>query len=496
MVLLKNAAHLLPLDKAKTKTIVVLGPNAYPAVPGGGGSSETKPFNAVSFLEGVSNHLGTRAKVLYAVDEPPIGEVVEKVQFVTAPGGEAGLKGEYFNNQNLEGAPALVRTDRLVAFHWGDGSYVHDGPVDHFSVRWTGYFVPKTSDDFKFYSLADDGVRLYIDDQSVIDDWHQHAETLDTYGRHLEAGHPYKIRLEYFEAIGGATATFGVASVLDSIGRETKALAARADAAVVCVGFGPSTESEGSDRTFRLPSGQDELIRQISSVNKNTIVVITSGGSVDMTRWIDQVSAVIEAWYPGQEGGTALAQILFGDYSPSGKLPASFERQWEDNATFHSYYPKPGEKQVDYSEGVFLGYRHFDRASVKPRFPFGFGLSYTTFSYSNLTVLPIGGNLRQPVTVTFDVKNTGAYDGVEVAELYVGDDHVSVLCLVKELKGFARVQLKPGESRHVRLTLDRRSFSFYDVKKKDWSAEPGGFSILVGSSSDKIELKGSFTLQP
>jgi beta-glucosidase len=496
MVLLKNAANLLPLDKTKIKTIAVLGPNAYPAVPGGGGSALTQPFNAVSFLEGISNYLGTKANVLYAVDEPLIAEVVEKVQFVTALGGEAGLKGEYFNNQNLEGTPALVRTDRVVAFHWGDGGYTQEGPVDHFSVRWTGYFVPKASDDFKFYSLADDGVRLYIDDQLVIDDWHQHAETLNTYGWHLEGGHPYKIRLEYFEAIGGATATFGVASVLDSIGRETKALAAKSDVAIVCVGFGPSTESEGSDRTFRLPSGHDELIRQISSVNKNTIVVITSGGSVDMTKWIDQVAGVIEAWYPGQEGGSALAQILFGDYSPSGKLPASFERQWEDNATFHSYYPKTKEKQVEYSEGIFLGYRHFDRASVKPLFPFGYGLSYTTFSYSNLRVSPSAGTLQQPVTVTFDVRNTGTHDGAEVAGLYVGDDHASVPRPVKELKGFARVELRPGESRHLSVALDSRSFSFYDVKKKDWSAEPGTFNIMVGSSSDKIELRGSFALQP
>ena len=494
MVLLKNSGNLLPVDKSKT--VAVIGPNAYPAVPGGGGSAQTKPFASVSFMEGISNYLGAAGKVLYAEDAPDLADVFQRVEFVTGPGGESGLKGEYFNNEQLTGDPALVRTDKTVAFKWGDDSYISGGPVDHFSIRWTGYFIPKTTDDYKFYTSADDGVRLYIDGEPVIDDWKRHAETLDSFGKRLEAGKPYQIKLEYFEATGGATASFGVAAASESIGKETKALAAKADVVIVCVGFDPATESEGFDRTFRLPAGQDELIRQISSVNKNTIVVITSGGALDMTRWIDQVPGIIEAWYPGQEGGTALAQILFGEYSPSGKLPASFERQWEDNPTFKTYYTKPGELQVDYSEGVFVGYRHYDRATVKPLFPFGYGLSYTTFAYSNLKVSPGAGNLNQPVTVTFDLKNTGKREAAEVAQVYVGDTHASVPRPVKELKGFARVQLKPGESRRVSVTLDRRAFSFYDVKKKDWSAESGQFGILVGSSSQKIELQGAFNLQP
>jgi len=496
MVLLKNSGNLLPLDKSKVKTIAVLGPDSYPAVVGGGGSSQTTPFNAVSFMEGISNYLGTGAKVLYAADTPLLNEVFQRQQFVTAPGGAPGLKGEYFNNQDLEGSPALLRTDRLVRFDWGEGSYSADGPVDHFSARWTGYFIPKTSDDYKFYTSADDGVRLFIDDEQVINDWQRHAETLNSYTRHLEGGHGYKIRLEYFEAVGSASVSLGVASAREFVGRETKAIAAKADVAIVCVGFDPSSESEGSDRTFGLPPGQDELIRQISSVNQNTIVVITSGGSVDMTQWIDRIPGVIEAWYPGQEGGTALAQVLFGEYSPSGKLPASFERQWEDNATFHSYYPKPGEKQVEYSEGVFLGYRHFDRGGVKPLFPFGYGLSYTTFTYHNLKVSPDTGNLNEPVTVSFDLENTGHYEGAEVAQVYVSDNHARVPRPVKELKGFARTELKPGESRHVSVALDRRAFSYYDERKKGWNVDPGSFGILVGSSSDKIELQGTFALAP
>jgi beta-glucosidase len=263
---------------------------------------------------------------------------------------------------------------------------------------------------------------------------------------------------------------------------------------IICVGFDPKTESEGSDRTFQLPGGQDELIRQISAVNKNTIVVLTAGGNVDMTQWVDRVPAILHAWYSGQEGGTALAQILFGDYSPSGKLPVSFERRWEDNPTFHSYYPAKGESQVQYSESVFVGYRHYDRAQTKPLFAFGHGLSYTTFEYSGLSVTPRAGNLNEPITVSFEIKNMGQREGAEVAELYVGDSHASVPRPVKELKGFAKLNLKPGESRRVTLTLDRRAFSFYDVKKKDWSAEAGEFTILVGGSSDDIRLQDKFTL--
>src|ERR1700680_1315366 len=170
MVLLKNSGNVLPLNESKLKTIAVIVPDAYPAVPGGGGSSETKPFNAVSYLEGISNRLGTKARVLYAVDTPPLDEVFENSEFVTAPEGEAGLKGEYFSNQELQGAPVLTRTDKHVEFDWGEGSFAPNQPVDHFSVRWTGYFVPKKSGDYKFFTSADDGVRLYIDDENVIDD--------------------------------------------------------------------------------------------------------------------------------------------------------------------------------------------------------------------------------------------------------------------------------------------------------------------------------------
>src|SRR6267378_86446 len=494
IVLLKNENGILPLEKNKIKTLAVLGPNAYPAVIGGGGSSLTKPFDAISFLEGISNYLGKSVRVDYVIEDLPLDEIVKNTQFVTSPGGPQGLKGEYFNNELLEGAPALVRTDEKIGFRWAEGSYVNGGPLDHFSVRWSGYFIPGTDDDYKFFASADDGVRLYVNDQRVIDDWQRHGETLDTYSVHLEQGKPYKILLEYFENVGTATARFGIAPATRSLGASTRAATAKADAVVLCMGFDPSSEGEGFDRTFRLPGGQDAFIQQIAAINKNVIVVLTAGGNVDMTRWIDTVPVLMHAWYPGQEGGTALAQILFGEINPSGKLPASFERRWEDNAAFDSYYPKRADKHIEYQEGVFLGYRHFDRSKVQPLFAFGYGLSYTTFQYSGLSISPSSADLSAPVNVSFNIKNNGPREGAEIAEIYVGDSHASIPRPVKELKGFAKVHLRPGETKRVSLKLDRRAFSYFDVKQKNWKAEPGKFSIRVGRFSEKIERQGEFTL--
>jgi len=492
MVLLKNSGNLLPLDKKKLKTIAVIGPHAFPAIVGGGGSSETKPFNAVSFLEGVSDYLGNEVKVLYTTDIPPLDEIFARPEFQTASH-EPGLQGEYFPNEELQGTPVLTRADAHVAFKWQEGSFADGQPIDHFSVRWIGYFSPKKTGDYKFYVSGDDGARLYIDDQAVINDWQPHSETLDTYGGHFEAGTQYKVRLEFFESVGTATIGFGVAGAEEFVGRETKALAANADAVIIGVGFDPSTEFEGGDRRFELPGGQDELIRQISSVNKNTIVVLTAGGNVDMTQWLDGVPVLIHAWYPGQEGGTALAQLLFGEQNFSGRLPVSFEKRWEDNAVHDSYYPKGDEKKVAYSEGVFLGYRHFDKSEIKPLFPFGYGLSYTSFGYKNLKVSSIPSS-NPSVNVSFDVTNTGKRAGAEVAQVYVGDHHASVPRPPKELKGFAKIFLHPGETRKVSITLDQRAFSYYDVSGHQWTVAPGDFDIYAGHSSAQIELTGKVAL--
>ena len=211
-----------------------------------------------------------------------------------------------------------------------------------------------------------------------------------------------------------------------------------------------------------------------------------------MSSWVDHVPALLEVWYPGQEGGTAVAQLLFGDFDPSGRLPISIERRWEDNATHDSYYPKAGSKKVEYTEGIFLGYRNYDKSSVKPLFPFGHGLSYTSFAYKNLTISPAS---NQEVSVAFDVTNTGTRAGADVAEVFVGDQHAPVPRPVKELKGFAKVNLNPGETKNITVKLDQRAFSYYDVKTHNWTVAPGDFDVFVARSAADVKLIGKVTMR-
>ncbi len=509
MVLLKNEG-VLPLDKAKLKNVAVIGPTANPAVTGGGGSSRVRPFAAVSFLDGIRSYAGSGVTVTYASGIPIASETFEATRFTTkAEGGEPGLLGEYFNNQNMQGPPALSRKDDHLNFRWGYGSYVEGGPEDHFSARWTGYYTPNASGEYTFYVSADDGYRLYVDDKPLLDRWRVSSETLTTAIFRLEAGKTYRIRLEYFEATGQASVGLGIRLEAGRALREAQEAAAKADAVILCVGFDQSTESEGSDRTFALPPGQDELVRALLAANKKVVVVLTAGGNADMHDWIDSAPALLHAWYPGQEGGRALAKIMFGDVSPSGKLPISMERRWQDNATYNSYYdPNLGVGQsgdardpsgvarghVVYKEGIYLGYRHFDKTGIKPLFPFGHGLSYTTFKYSNLKIAPTSAGESELVIVSFDITNTGKREGAEVAQVYVSDRHSKVERPVKELKGFAKVDLKPGETRRVTVSLNRRAFSYYDVIGKQWKTDPGEFAILVGSSSARTELTGKAVL--
>jgi beta-glucosidase len=274
-----------------------------------------------------------------------------------------------------------------------------------------------------------------------------------------------------------------------------KALAPKADVIVVAAGFDAESESEGADRTFGLPFGQEELIRELAALNKNTIVTVTSGGNVDPDGWLAQVPADLELWYPGERGGTALAEILFGEVNPSGHLPVTFERRWEDNPVHDSYYPEAGTKRVVYKEGVFVGYRGYEHNHVQPLFPFGYGLSYTTFQYSNIEVKPgaessTGANYE----VTFDVTNTGSRAGADVAQVYVGESNPKVPRPAKELKGFSRVELAPGETKHVSVALNPRAFAYYDTAAKDWHADAGQYSVEVGRSSAETQLHADITL--
>ncbi|MGH9873942.1 MAG: beta-glucosidase H [Pyrinomonadaceae bacterium] len=506
MVLLKNDRNLLPLSKSKIKSLAIIGPGAYPAVPVGGGSGQAEPFVAKSYLEGLSNYLATSAPVFYDRGIPSLSEMADATNFTTAEtGGQPGLRAEYFSKADLEGTPVLTRNEGHINFGPPAAAVASQSarlPENTLSSRWTGYYVAPGAGSYDIFiqSTGEDGgyYRLYLDDKPVLDNWTTTKEITGYATLPLDTK-PHKVVLEHHgrSAWLGGKFRLGIVRHGSFVREEAKKLAAKADVVVIAAGFDPETESEGADRTFRLPPGQDELIKEIAAANKNTVVVITSGGSVDTTSWLDRVPALVEAWYPGQEGGVALAAILFGDVNPSGRLPITFERRWEENPVHDNYYPDPGTDRVVYKEGVFVGYRGYEKNNTKPLFPFGYGLSYTTFKYSNLVVRPVsiaGGKGDPRYEVSFDVTNTGTREGAEVAQLYVGETHAKVARPAKELKGFWKGRLQPGKTERVTIPLDSRSFSYYDVNGKQWRADPGEYEVLVGRSSEQIELRGKITL--
>jgi len=506
LVLLKNEGNILPLNKAETKTILIVGPDAYPGVPVGGGSAGVVPFHTVSDLEGLATYLGAATNVLYDRGLPTLAEVARTTKYVTeAENGKPGLTYEVFNNGDLSGTPAT--TDVMP--------YINDAGVDWHQIlqdpakakalfeamssgavsrktshRWTGYYVAPKADSYIVAlqgSGEGGGDRVYLDGKLIIDDWSLVRALQPHLTVQLSAG-PHKVVVENFQnsPIGGKI-RFGIIPVDAVVNAKAKALAAKADVVVIAAGFDDESESEGADRTFDLPFGQDQLISTLADINNKTIVTVTSGGNVDSESWINTIPVYMENWYPGQDGGTALAEILFGSVNPSGHLPATFERKAEDNPTYNNYYPQPNSVRVLYKEGIWVGYRGYQHDHVQPLFPFGFGLSYTTFKFSDLNVQPDAAT----ATVSFDITNTGSRAGKEVAQVYVSDGHASVPTPEEELKGFDKVELAPGETKHVSVHLNDRAFAFYDVAAKNWKIAPGTFTIGVGDSSASIDLKGS-----
>jgi beta-glucosidase len=493
IVLLKNKDHLLPLDRTKTKSIAVIGPNAYPAVTGGGGSSTVRPFRSVSVLDGMIQVAGNGVNVYYHPGlQVDMAALFKKGKFFH--GKQVGLRGEYFSNTNLDGTPALTRIDERIDFDWANGPAPGFSPMKY-SVRWTGTIHADQEGLYGFIVRGDDGFRLYVDNHLVINQWRDQAATTETVQRFFLANTSHEIKLEYYQNEGGATISFGWGKIERHLDKRAVDLAAKVDASVVCVGFNAHTEGEGADRKFELTPEEEQLINEVAAVNPHTIVVITAGGNVSMVNWIDHVGGLLHSWYPGQEGGTAIAEILFGDVNPSGKLPVSFEKKWEDNACFNSYYDQDADKHVRYSEGIFLGYRHFDRSGVEPMFPFGSGLSYTTFEYKNLTLSSNEIRQGEKLKVSFDVANSGQREGAESAQLYIRDVESSEPRPAKELKGISRVALKPGETKRLELEIGENALSFFSTKKNGWIAEPGEFQVLVGSSSRDIRLRKVFTLK-
>ncbi len=492
VVLLKNGNNALPF-KAKRTKILVLGPNAE-RNPHGGGSGAVEPFRNVSVYEGLRTVAGGNnvtllpESTLYA----SIDAQMRPDSLAACTGsGEAGYRADYYMGIELSGEPLHTRVEPAVDGAWKYGAPFKDMPDDGYSVAWDGYYKAPQSGVVRAVMSGDDGYRLFVNGKQADGHWSRHGLSSKTAFVEVEEGKIYHFRFEFFEAAGEARAQLLLGLRQEGL---LQRAAAEADAVVYCGGFNADLEGEGFDRSFELPASQITDIGLLSAVNPNITVVLNAGGAVDFKPWEEKVAAIVMAWYPGQEGGTAIAEVLTGKTNPSGRLPVSMERSWSDNPTFASYYDrsKAVHKRVTYSEGVFVGYRGYERNGVAPRFAFGYGLSYTSFDYSNLSVEPLGGHR---VKVSFDVTNTGKCDGKEVAQVYVGDCGASVPRPAKELKHYAKISVPKGRTEHVELVLTEEAFGFYDIDAKRFVVEAGEFAICVGGSSDDIRLSGKVVLK-
>lgn len=503
IVLLKNENNFLPLNAQKIKSIAVIGPNGNPAVTGGGGSSYVDPVQPVSVYDAIKQQAGenikvTFAKGVYTGERLPEG-FFNNFNFYIKENGtkKQGVTAEFYKGINLQGDIAETKTFDNLNLEKEEMKSAAV-PEEDFSARFTCYFSPEVSGSYWIGVSGDDGYRLFIDDKMVVELWQNQGETQSKYIGEFQKGKEYKVVVEYYQAGGDAIIRLAAqkheGKVEDPESYLTTAIetAKKADVVILCVGFNNEKESEGSDRTFEMPYKQNELIEKIQNVNPNSIVVLNSGGNVEMDPWIEKTKGLLHAWYPGQEGGKAVAEIIFGKTNPSGKLPVSFEKKLEDNPTFNSYWDDDNDLKVEFTEGIFMGYRGFEKSGVKPRYPFGYGLSYTTFDYGKIKA---GSNESNGENFKFsvDITNTGNYDGAETVQVYVSDVKSSLPRPVKELKAFEKVFLKKGETSTVNFELGKDAFTYYDPSKHDWVLEPGEFRILVGSSS--ADIKQNFELK-
>jgi beta-glucosidase len=500
IILLKNAHNLLPLLKSQVHSVAVLGPAAQGAPPTGFGSSYVTPINFVSELDGIKSAAspGTRVDLISACTLDPenaLWEYSNNGQIIQ------GLQAEYFTSNDLSGSPAVTRVDNQIDFDWDIDSIPVSTNQQGFSARWKGQVRPQINGDYVFKIRGDGGLRLIVNGQTLVDNFFSPARPPVGYGPTvsysgkitLQAGQTYSVEIDY-RRVGGFFDTFeqgGLTGIQVSwASLQPPPNFNRYDAVVICAGISDEYEGEGEDRSFTLPEFQDELIKNIAAVNSRAIVVFHGGGNFDSRQWINQVAGFIEAFYPGQNGGQALGDILFGDINPSGKLPITMEKRIEDNPAFPTFPTiNTHPDAISYSEGIFVGYRGYQKNHVQSLFPFGFGLSYTNFSFSNLKVAPAKYTGSSDVSVTFTVTNTGKRPGGEVAQLYVGQQNPTISRPIRELKGFQKVFLQPGQSQGVTLQLNLRSFAYFNETTHKWTALPGKYGIFVGSSSQDSDLK-------
>ncbi|HUI30466.1 MAG TPA: glycoside hydrolase family 3 C-terminal domain-containing protein [Candidatus Acidoferrales bacterium] len=492
IVLLKNETSILPLNLDKIKSIAVIGPNAAVARTTGGGSAMVSPVYSVSPLEALQNKLGARVKINYAEGATLSGDIsaIDSRYFYLPDRPEHGIAAEYFDNQDLSGQPKVAETDDQINFNWHGQPPLPGIPGQHFSARWTMRILADETGDYSLDVVSDDGARLYVDGKIVINDWSSHGPAMNSYRIHLEKGKFYDIKLEYFQDTGGSSVKLGIRQTGDKLFATAIDAARNSDVAIVFAGTSAQFETEGKDRdNLGLPNDQDALINEVAKANKNTIVVMITGSPVLMNDWIDNVEGLVQAWFGGDEAGNAIVDVLLGKHNPSGKLPMTFPIRWEDCSAYNSY--KKQDSVSVYSDGIFVGYRWFDEHDIRPLFPFGYGLSYTTFSYSEINGKAVGDSYE----VTFEVKNVGNVEGVEIPQLYIHDPDKAIISPVKELKRFDRISLQPGETTEVKFSLKKIDFAHYNADKEAWETHPGTYDILVGSSSRDIKLETKIKIE-
>jgi beta-glucosidase len=501
VVLLKNSAGVLPLDPSRLASLAVIGFNVRHPQVLGGGSAEVTPHTIVTPLDGIRNAAGQGVDVAYAPGVAANRQVLLlDSDWLSAGDGRHGLEVALFDNLDLSGSPSGAWFSERTNITWVD-PYLNGVNPQRFSARLSSRLVPPRNGRYRF-SLSGSGLyRLALDGQYLVQIWAQDRQDVapGELGENqaeidLQAGRSYELVIEYAWEGQSPWRLLRIGCQLLPEGdwlAEAVALAARSQVAVVFAGLTHEWESEGFDRLdMDLPAAQNELIEQIANANPHTVVVLNSGSPVRMP-WLEKVAAVLQMWYPGQEAGNAIADVLFGAVDACGRLPTTFPRRLEDTPAFINY---PGENgRVNYGEGIYVGYRYYDQKDVESLFPFGFGLSYTSFAYRDLRLDAETYGPGDKIQASLEVHNTGPRPGKEVVQLYVRDVQASLARPPKELKAFAKVALQPGEARRVTLTLDETALAFYDDARQAWVAEPGEFEVLVGSSSRHIHCTARFT---
>lgn len=471
IVLLKNQKKMLPLNVKKVKSIAVVGINAGNCEFGDySGSPVIAP---VSVLQGIKDRVGDGVKVVYA----PWKSAVDGMELIQGTNFPEGLKAEYFDNTKLQGTPK-VRKEEWINFEPANQAPDPFLPKSPLSVRWTGKLRPTVTGQYTFSFTSDDGCRLSVDGKMLIDAWRGHAVRTDTATIYLEAGKDYQLKAEYYDNRDYAVAKLqwrvpqvGKVTRLDLYGEAGKAVR-ECETVVAVLGINKSIEREGQDRyDIQLPADQREFLQEVYKVNPNIIVVLVAGSSLAIN-WMDEhIPAIVNAWYPGESGGKAVAEVLFGDYNPGGRLPLTYYKSLDELPPFDDYDITKG-RTYKYFKGDVL-------------YPFGYGLSYTSFKYSNLQV----EDGEDEINVSFQLKNTGKCAGDEVAQVYVKLPERNEVMPVKELKGFERVSLKGGESKKVTIKLRKDLLRYWDEEQSQFVHPSGDYMIMLGASSADIRLQ-------